>query len=163
MILNSQEVSYFEHNRYSFSFISHQQSYALVRSSLVCVLSELIVHCYIYAFNKSRHQMKDCPGSAAVHDIQLSQLPRQAFRELSDPIPVFYYDWSGRTAIDMKRTVKQEFTVTSTGRAQMVFMWWELNMDTEGKLNVASLEVSQKHTLLLLSYYFVFLFATADC
>lgn len=107
--------------------------------------------------------MKDCPGSAAVHDIQLSQLPRQAFRELSDPIPVFYYDWSGRTAIDMKRTVKQEFTVTSTGRAQMVFMWWELNMDTEGKLNVASLEVSQKHTLLLLSYYFVFLFATADC
>ncbi|KAL0871706.1 hypothetical protein ABMA27_004219 [Loxostege sticticalis] len=83
---------------------------------------------------RTPQKMKDCPGSAAVHDIQLSQLPRQAFRELSDPIPVFYYDWSGRTAIDMKRTVKQEFTVTSTGRAQMVFMWWELNMDTEGKI-----------------------------
>ncbi|KAM3966407.1 arginine methyltransferase 7 [Aphomia sociella] len=83
---------------------------------------------------RTPQKMKDCGGSAAVHDIQLSQLPRQAFRELSDQIPVFYYDWSGRTPIDMKRTVKQQFTVTNTGRAQMVFMWWELNMDTEGKI-----------------------------
>ncbi|XP_028158000.1 protein arginine N-methyltransferase 7 isoform X1 [Ostrinia furnacalis] len=86
---------------------------------------------------RTPQKMKDCPGSAAVHDIQLSQLPRTAFRELSDPIPVFYYDWSGRTAIDMKRTVKQEFTVTSTGKAQMVFMSWELNMDTEGKIGLS--------------------------
>lgn len=74
----------------------------------------------------------ECPGSAAVHDIQLSQLPRNMFRELSDQIPVFYYDWSGKTPIAMKRTVKQDFTVSTTGRAQVVFMWWELNMDTEG-------------------------------
>ncbi|KAL4702422.1 hypothetical protein ACJJTC_003047 [Scirpophaga incertulas] len=83
---------------------------------------------------KTPQKMKNCAGSAAVHDIQLSQLPRQSFRELSDQIPVFYYDWSGRTALDMKRTVKQQFTVTATGRAQMVFMWWELNMDTEGRI-----------------------------
>ncbi|XP_052758972.1 protein arginine N-methyltransferase 7 isoform X1 [Galleria mellonella] len=83
---------------------------------------------------RTPQKMKDCAGSAAVHDIQLSQLPRQAFRELSEQIPVFYYDWSGRTPIDMKRTVKQQFAVTNTGRAQMVFMWWELNMDTEGKI-----------------------------
>lgn len=78
--------------------------------------------------------MKDCAGSAAVHDIQLSQLPRQAFKEISEQIPVFYYDWSGRSEIDMKRTVKQQFNATITGNAQMVFMWWELNMDTEGKV-----------------------------
>ncbi|KPJ08008.1 Protein arginine N-methyltransferase 7 [Papilio machaon] len=83
---------------------------------------------------RTPQKMKDCAGSAAVHDIQLSQLPRKAFRELSEQIPVFYYDWSGKTPIDLKKTVKQEFTVTNTGKAQMVFMWWELNMDTEGKI-----------------------------
>ncbi|CAG4946707.1 unnamed protein product [Parnassius apollo] len=83
---------------------------------------------------KTPQKLKDCAGSAAVHDIQLSQLPRQAFRELSEQIPVFYYDWSGKIPIDFKRTVKQEFKVIGTGKAQMVFMWWELNMDTEGKI-----------------------------
>ncbi|XP_045450910.1 protein arginine N-methyltransferase 7-like [Melitaea cinxia] len=83
---------------------------------------------------RTPQKMKDCAGSAAVHDIQLSQLPRQAFKELSEQIPVFYYDWSGRSSIDMKRTVKQQFTVTNTGKAQMIFMWWELNMDPEGKI-----------------------------
>ncbi|KAJ0178126.1 hypothetical protein K1T71_005949 [Dendrolimus kikuchii] len=83
---------------------------------------------------KTPQKMKDCAGSAAVHDIQLSQLPRHAFRELSEQIPVFYYDWSGRTPIPMKRTVKQDFTVIATGKAQAVFMWWELNMDPEGKI-----------------------------
>ncbi|XP_046968729.1 protein arginine N-methyltransferase 7 [Vanessa cardui] len=79
-------------------------------------------------------KMKDCAGSAAVHDIQLSQVPREAFKELSDQIPIFYYDWSGHSSIDMKRTVQQLFTVTNTGKAQMIFMWWELNMDPEGKI-----------------------------
>lgn len=76
--------------------------------------------------------MKDCPGSAAVHDLQLSQLPRSLFRELSDQIPVFYYDWSGKSPLDFNKTVKQAFTASANGKAQMVFMWWELNMDTEG-------------------------------
>ncbi|KAJ8715935.1 hypothetical protein PYW08_013220 [Mythimna loreyi] len=83
---------------------------------------------------KTPQKMIDCPGSAAVHDLQLSQLPRHTFRELSDQIPVFYYDWSGRSPIIMKRTVKQDFTVSGTGSAQVVFMWWELNMDTEGRI-----------------------------
>ncbi|CAH2039388.1 unnamed protein product, partial [Iphiclides podalirius] len=83
---------------------------------------------------KTPKKMKECAGSAAVHDIQLSQLPRQAFRELSDQIPVFYYDWSGKTPVDFKRTVRQQFKATNTGKAQMVFMWWELNMDPEGKI-----------------------------
>ncbi|XP_023950812.2 protein arginine N-methyltransferase 7 [Bicyclus anynana] len=83
---------------------------------------------------RTPQKMKDCAGSAAVHDVQLSQLPRHSFKELSDQIPVFYYDWSGRSPVDCRRTVKQQFTVTNTGRAQIVFMWWELNMDMEGKI-----------------------------
>lgn len=77
-------------------------------------------------------QMKDCPGSAAVHDLQLSQLPRQTFNELSDSIPVFFYDWSGRTPTIFKRTVTHNFNAYRTGKAQVVFMWWDLNMDPEG-------------------------------
>ncbi|XP_047993229.1 protein arginine N-methyltransferase 7 isoform X2 [Leguminivora glycinivorella] len=83
---------------------------------------------------RAPQKMKSCAGSAAVHDLQLSQLPRSTFKELSEPLPIFYYDWSGRTPIDMKRTVKQDLSVLDTGEAQMVFMWWDLNMDTEGKI-----------------------------
>ncbi|CAK1544911.1 unnamed protein product [Leptosia nina] len=79
-------------------------------------------------------KMKNCPGSAAVHDIQLSQLPRQAFTEISEQIPVFLYDWSGGSDIIKRRTGKQNFNALATGNAQMVFMWWELNMDTEGRI-----------------------------
>nr|XP_021192702.2 protein arginine N-methyltransferase 7 isoform X2 [Helicoverpa armigera] len=86
---------------------------------------------------RTPQKMVDCPGSAAVHDLQLSQLPRHAFKELSEQIPVFVYDWSGETPIVMKQTVKQDFTVSDTGRAQVVFMWWELNMDTEGRIGLS--------------------------
>lgn len=86
---------------------------------------------------KTSKQIKECAGSASVHDIQLSQLPRNSFRELSEQIPVFYYDWSGKTPITMRRTVKQQFTVTATGKAQMIFTWWELNMDPEGKIVIS--------------------------
>ncbi|XP_072947271.1 protein arginine N-methyltransferase 7-like isoform X2 [Epargyreus clarus] len=83
---------------------------------------------------RTPRKMRDCPGSAAVHDIQLSQLPRYAFREISDQIPVFSYDWSGRTPLEMNRVAKHNFVATNTGKAQVVFMWWELNMDPEGKI-----------------------------
>ncbi|GBP58490.1 Protein arginine N-methyltransferase 7 [Eumeta japonica] len=91
---------------------------------------------------KTPQKMKDCAGSAAVHDVQLSQLPRNAFRELSEQIPIFYYDWSGKTPIDMKKIIKQQFAAVATGRAQVVFMWWELNMDAEVKLIEANNEAA---------------------
>ncbi|MCP6117004.1 hypothetical protein NL387_27330, partial [Klebsiella pneumoniae] len=33
--------------------------------------------------------------------------------------------------------MKQEFSVVTTGKAQLVFMWWELNMDQEGKISLS--------------------------
>lgn len=32
-----------------------------------------------------------CPGSAAVHDIQMSQLPKDQFHAVTDPVCVFRY------------------------------------------------------------------------
>ncbi|CAG9089107.1 unnamed protein product [Plutella xylostella] len=83
---------------------------------------------------RTPQKMKDCPETAAVHDIQLSQLPRSSFKLLSEPLPVFYYDWSGKSPVDFNRTVRQSFVAKQTGAGQMVFMWWDLNMDTEGKI-----------------------------
>jgi protein arginine N-methyltransferase 7 len=34
-------------------------------------------------------KMHQCPGAAAVHDIQLSQFPRDRFRTVIPPTPVF--------------------------------------------------------------------------
>lgn len=78
-------------------------------------------------------QIRNCAGSPAILDVQLSQLPRYKFIELSEVLPIFYYDWSGRTPIDKKKVVKQTLYATGDGKAHMVFVWWELNMDTEGR------------------------------
>jgi protein arginine N-methyltransferase 7 len=34
-------------------------------------------------------KIQQCPGAAAVHDIQLSQFPRDQFRTIMPPVPVF--------------------------------------------------------------------------
>ncbi|XP_018575753.1 protein arginine N-methyltransferase 7 [Anoplophora glabripennis] len=81
--------------------------------------------------------IKTCPGTAAVHDIQLSQLPTHSFNTIISPIPVLRFDWSGKTPFVFDRftinTVKSEHD----GTAQAVFMWWELQMDTEGKITLS--------------------------
>lgn len=37
--------------------------------------------------------VRNCPGSAAVHDIQLSQLPLTSFNTIIPPTPVLEFDW----------------------------------------------------------------------
>lgn len=77
---------------------------------------------------------KECSGSAAVHDIQLSQLPESSFNTIIPPIPVLRFDWSGRTPFVFERSTINTVKSERQGIAQCVFMWWELQMDTEGKV-----------------------------
>lgn len=42
---------------------------------------------------KVPESIKKCPGSAAVHDIQLSQLPLSSFNTIIPPTPVLRFDW----------------------------------------------------------------------
>ncbi|XP_030752768.1 protein arginine N-methyltransferase 7 [Sitophilus oryzae] len=77
--------------------------------------------------------IKTCPGSSAVHDIQLSQLPLSSFNSIVPPIPVLRFDWSGKTPFVFTRSTIQSLKAVSHGKAQMVFMWWDLQMDIEGK------------------------------
>ncbi|XP_001662010.2 protein arginine N-methyltransferase 7 isoform X1 [Aedes aegypti] len=77
-------------------------------------------------------EMVNCRGSSAVFDVQLSQLPLESFNALSEPIPVFEFDWSSREALKFKRHSRNLLKVQSSGIPQAVFMWWDLKMDLEG-------------------------------
>ncbi|KAJ8922336.1 hypothetical protein NQ315_004279 [Exocentrus adspersus] len=78
--------------------------------------------------------IKDCPGCAAVHDVQLSQLPLHSFNTIVSPMPVLRFDWSGTTPFIFERSTINSIKAERDGVAQAVFMWWDLQMDTEGKI-----------------------------
>ena len=78
--------------------------------------------------------IKKCAGSAAVHDIQLSQLPTDSIVTIVPPIPVLRFDWSGRTPFIFERSTINSVKAENNGKAQAVFMWWDLQMDIEGKV-----------------------------
>ncbi|XP_066254433.1 protein arginine N-methyltransferase 7 [Euwallacea similis] len=82
---------------------------------------------------KVPENIRKCPGSAAVHDIQLSQLPLSSFNPIIPPTPVLRFDWSGKTPFVFERSTIQTLTSLREGKAQMVFMWWELQMDINGE------------------------------
>lgn len=46
----------------------------------------------------------------------------------------FRFDWSGKKTIPTHRQVQNSLTAISTGKAQVVFMWWDLVMDTDGDI-----------------------------
>ncbi|KAJ8943825.1 hypothetical protein NQ318_020897 [Aromia moschata] len=78
--------------------------------------------------------INNCLGSAAVHDIQLSQLPQSSFNTIISPLPVLRFDWSGKTPFIFERSTINTIKSEADGKAQVVFMWWDLQMDIEGKL-----------------------------
>lgn len=78
--------------------------------------------------------IQNCAGSAAVHDVQLSQLSYNSFNTIASPIPVLRFDWSGQTPFIFERSTINTIKAECDGKAQAVFMWWELQMDTENKI-----------------------------
>nr|CAH7724015.1 unnamed protein product [Callosobruchus chinensis] len=77
--------------------------------------------------------IRSCAGSASVHDIQLSQLPESAINTIISPMPVLKFDWSGRTPFIFECSTISTANAERDGLAQVVFMWWDLQMDTDGK------------------------------
>ncbi|XP_015913660.1 protein arginine N-methyltransferase 7 [Parasteatoda tepidariorum] len=75
-----------------------------------------------------------CPGSAAVHDIQMSQVPADKFTALTDPTSVFRFDFTGKKNIEMNETFIKQVPVIKKGECEMVFMWWDLKMDMDGDI-----------------------------
>ncbi|XP_047371347.1 protein arginine N-methyltransferase 7 isoform X2 [Vespa velutina] len=78
--------------------------------------------------------IKSCSGAAAVHDIQLSRLPRDEFKPLLPPQPMFRFDWSGNTPLKYNDRMCLDVSPIDSGTAHAIFLWWDLNMDTEKKV-----------------------------
>lgn len=78
--------------------------------------------------------IQECPGEATVHDLQLSQLTENSFRALTEPIPVFDFDFSGKEPLEKQRNKVDTVKCIQTGLAQAVFMWWDLKMDVDQKV-----------------------------
>lgn len=76
-------------------------------------------------------QILKCKSSAALHDVQLNQLPSDRFCSIVDPIAVLQFDWSGRTKIPTESAVSLRCTANRSGTAHAVFMWWDLKMDQD--------------------------------
>ncbi|KAK7070765.1 Protein arginine N-methyltransferase 7 [Halocaridina rubra] len=79
--------------------------------------------------------VEECPGAAAVHDLQLSQVPLKWFTPISKPLPVFWFDWSGRKRdIYCDETTRIKFQTQASGVCDAVLMWWDLRMDQDGEV-----------------------------
>ncbi|KZS09051.1 Protein arginine N-methyltransferase 7 [Daphnia magna] len=75
-----------------------------------------------------------CPGNGAVHDIQLAQLKEAHFKALSDPIPIFNFDWNSKVPIPVEDTNTVNFVAKCSGKAHAILMWWTLDMDMAGEI-----------------------------
>ncbi|XP_034935175.1 protein arginine N-methyltransferase 7 isoform X2 [Chelonus insularis] len=78
--------------------------------------------------------INSCPGSLALHDIQLSQLPYESFTSLLTSQPIFTFDWSGKKPIIFNEVNSVNSTAIASGTAHAVFMWWELAMDEDEEI-----------------------------
>ena len=59
-------------------------------------------------------------GVCAVHDIQLSQFPREELTELTEPVSVFEFDWSSPALTDHPQHHIVPSKVKASGIAQVI-------------------------------------------
>lgn len=132
---------------------SHAQEFLLEENSIVIpqsatIYAQIVESPFIQNWNKIRNiydnegrllvqvpsKITNCGGANAVHDIQMDQIKSKDIKFLSDPNPVCTFDWSGKNALKFSESIVTRMKVTQTGEAQVVFMWWELQMDTVGEV-----------------------------
>lgn len=78
-------------------------------------------------------EVADCPGSSAVHDIQLSQLDISQVKTLVLPQPVFHFQWLNHNLV-YERTAMYTLEAQENGVPIGLFMWWDLQMDIDNKI-----------------------------
>ncbi|XP_071172911.1 protein arginine N-methyltransferase 7-like [Mytilus edulis] len=78
-----------------------------------------------------------CSGAIALHDLQLQELPRDKFTCLSEPLKVFRFDFSGKIPLVSDRQSEIFFEALSNGQVNGFLMWWDLQMDTNGEIDLS--------------------------
>ncbi|KAH8327260.1 hypothetical protein KR074_007983 [Drosophila pseudoananassae] len=79
-------------------------------------------------------QLKGCKGEAGLHDVQLSQLPSHTFRPLTDPVEIFQFDFQRKKQREKKRDQLLEVKSNQPGSAELVFYWWDIQLDDGGEI-----------------------------
>nr|XP_054525437.1 protein arginine N-methyltransferase 7 isoform X9 [Pan troglodytes] len=77
--------------------------------------------------------LESCPGAPSVCDIQLNQVSPADFTVLSDVLPMFSIDFSKQVS-SSAACHSRRFEPLTSGRAQVVLSWWDIEMDPEGKI-----------------------------
>ncbi|XP_034541631.1 protein arginine N-methyltransferase 7 [Notolabrus celidotus] len=85
-----------------------------------------------------------CAGAHAVCDIQLSQVSPLSFTPLSPLCTLFSVDFS-KPVSSASQTHSSQFVAQSSGQAQVVLSWWDLDMDPSGSI-VCSMAPSWTYT-----------------
>lgn len=85
-----------------------------------------------------------CTGAHSVCDIQLSQVPPQSFTPLGPLCTMFSVDFS-KPVSSALQTHFSRFVAQSSGRAQVVLSWWDLDMDPSESI-VCSMAPSWTYT-----------------
>ncbi|XP_017772742.1 PREDICTED: protein arginine N-methyltransferase 7 [Nicrophorus vespilloides] len=81
--------------------------------------------------------MKRCKGTISLHDLQLSEVKLHEFAQLVEPVKVLRFDFSGKTPFVFDRSTINTAKARKDGKAQAVFMWWDLNMDIDNKITLS--------------------------
>lgn len=51
-------------------------------------------------------------------------------------IDIISFDWSGKVPLKFDENVSLPVKAIETGTAHAVFMWWDIQMDTNGEVNL---------------------------
>ncbi|KAJ6666089.1 hypothetical protein lerEdw1_000993 [Lerista edwardsae] len=78
-------------------------------------------------------EMENCPGAPAVYDIQLNQVPLSDFTAVSDVLTMFSVDFSKQVS-RASASYTVQFEPITSGRAQVVLSWWDMDMDPAGTI-----------------------------
>uniref|UniRef100_A0A4W5MMM1 Protein arginine N-methyltransferase n=1 Tax=Hucho hucho TaxID=62062 RepID=A0A4W5MMM1_9TELE len=74
-----------------------------------------------------------CAGAHSVCDIQLSQVPPHSFTPLGPLCTMFSVDFS-KPVSSAPQSHSSSFPAQSSGRAQVVLSWWDIDMDPSGSI-----------------------------
>ncbi|XP_051157383.1 protein arginine N-methyltransferase 7 [Leptopilina boulardi] len=82
---------------------------------------------------KTNSSLDNCHGTVTVQDLQLSRILHKDFKPLLPPQKIFHFDWSGKVPLKFDENVSLPVKAIETGTAHAVFMWWDIQMDTNGE------------------------------
>ncbi|XP_065299428.1 protein arginine N-methyltransferase 7-like isoform X1 [Dermacentor albipictus] len=81
--------------------------------------------------------VRTCPGIAAVHDIQLSQLQPDDFVCVTDQMPVFRFVFSEIETLTFNETAVVHLKIKVGGTCHLVVMWWVLEMNPSDSIHLS--------------------------